>query len=637
MKMIKIAVFFLIFLLPVHVTGASKSILLEQRETFIQAEKSLNKKNNSLFLKQVASIKNYPLYPYLQYQWLQKNLNRTHKIQDFLTVYGDTRYAELLNRKWLNHLVRAGDWTRFIKYYKPSKSTKLQCHYYWAKYQRGAKAEALQGAKKLWVVGKSQPNQCDAIFNKLKNSSLFTKDLLWQRFGAALLKKNVKLAKYVQRLMNKKDRKKANLWLKVHSNPSLVEKSSVVKQQNPQSGLIFAHGVRRLSRKNMDRALDIWDARKNSFTIDSATKQSLEQKLGMRLALNRDERAYGRLSQLTLPEEKAKEWRVRSALRLQNWSYVKESIAKLPKKLQEKDIWRYWLARALDKTGETVKAKQHFTRLSKDRSFYGYLSANRLNQSYSLADSPIQVTDQELAQFKQKTDFRVVAELLEVGKLREAKRQWWYSVRKLYKEDILTAAKYAQQMGWVKESIFTVAKAKYWDDVSLRFPRFFEKQVHDNAKIQKLNPAVIFGLIRQESVFDKNARSHVGARGLMQIMPKTGQYIARKLNKKWRGKNSLLNPNTNIRYGAYYYKHLLDQFDGHYALAAAAYNAGPHRVNRWLPKKGGLAADIWVETIPFKETRGYVAAVLTYSLIYQRQLKMDGLTMGDLMHEVFPG
>jgi soluble lytic murein transglycosylase len=387
----------------------------------------------------------------------------------------------------------------------------------------------------------------------------------------------------------------------------------------------------------MDRALDIWDARKNSFTIDSATKQSLEQKLGMRLALNRDERAYGRLSQLTLPEEKAKEWRVRSALRLQNWSYVKESIAKLPKKLQEKDIWRYWLARALDKTGETVKAKQHFTRLSKDRSFYGYLSANRLNQSYSLADSPIQVTDQELAQFKQKTDFRVVAELLEVGKLREAKRQWWYSVRKLYKEDILTAAKYAQQMGWVKESIFTVAKAKYWDDVSLRFPRFFEKQVHDNAKIQKLNPAVIFGLIRQESVFDKNARSHVGARGLMQIMPKTGQYIARKLNKKWRGKNSLLNPNTNIRYGAYYYKHLLDQFDGHYALAAAAYNAGPHRVNRWLPKKGGLAADIWVETIPFKETRGYVAAVLTYSLIYQRQLKMDGLTMGDLMHEVFPG
>ena len=637
MKTINIAVLFLIFLLPSHVVGMSKSTLLEQRDIFIQAEKLINKKKDSLFLKRAASIKNYPLYPYLQYQWLTKHLNKTSKIQDFLLIYGDTRYGKLLNKKWLAHLARAGDWNRFVKFYKPSRSTKLQCRYYWAQYQTGAKQEALEGAKSLWVVGKSQPSQCDAIFGKLKNSSLFTNELLWQRFGAALLKKNVKLAKYVQKLMSKKERKKANLWFKVHSNPSLVTNSGVVKQQNPQSGLIFAHGVRRLARKDVDRAMDVWDRRKGRFTIDSATTQSLEQKLAMKLALSRDERAYGRLEKLTLPETKAKEWRVRAALRLQNWPYVKESLAKLPKELQEKDTWRYWLARALEKTGQPAEANQHYVRLSKDRSFYGYLSANRLNKKYELADNPVQVTEQELEAFKLKTDFRVVAELLAVDKMWEAKRQWWHSIKRLDKEEILVAAKYAQQLGWVKESIFTIAKAKYWDDVSLRFPRFFEKQVHSNAKLQKLNPAVIFGLIRQESVFDKNAKSHVGARGLMQIMPKTGQYIARKLKRKWRGKNSLLNPNTNIKYGAYYYKHLLDKFNGHYALAAAAYNAGPHRVNRWLPEKGGLAADIWVETIPFKETRGYVSAVMTYSLIYQRQLKMDALTMGDLMHEVFPG
>ena len=636
MKTIKIAVFFLIFLLPLQVVGASGATLLEQRAIFTQAEKLMNKKDERLFLKQAESIKNYLLYPYLQYQWLVKNLNQTSKIQDFLRIYSDTRYAGLLRRQWLTHLAKKADWARFVKYYQPSKNTKLQCQYHWAKYRSGAKQEALKGAKLLWVVGKSQPSQCDAIFNKLKKSSHFTQELLWQRFAAALVKRNVKLAQYVQKLMGKKDRQKANLWLKVHSKPSLVEKSGVVKQQYSQSGLIFAHGVRRLARKDIDRALDIWDRRKSSFTIDSKIAQSLEQKLAMTLVLSRDERAFSRLNKLTAPDETAKEWRVRAALRLQNWPYVKESIAKLSQELQEKEIWRYWLARALDKTGQAVEANKYFTHLSKERSFYGYLSADRLNKDYLLADSPIQATEQELNQFKQKTDFRVVAELLEIDRTLEAKRQWWYSIKKLSKSDILLAAKYAQQIDWVKESIFTIAKAKYWDDVSLRFPRFFEKQVHDNAKLQKLNPAVIFGLIRQESVFDKNAKSRVGARGLMQIMPKTGQYIARKLKRKWRGKNSLLNPNTNIKYGAYYYKHLLDKFNGHYALAAAAYNAGPHRVNRWLPEKGSLAADIWVETIPFKETRGYVSAVMMYSLIYQRQLKMDGLTMGDLMHEVFP-
>jgi soluble lytic murein transglycosylase len=160
--------------------------------------------------------------------------------------------------------------------------------------------------------------------------------------------------------------------------------------------------------------------------------------------------------------------------------------------------------------------------------------------------------------------------------------------------------------------------------------------VQKNANRQDLNPAIIFGLIRRESAFNQNAKSPVGARGLMQIMPKTGQQIARELKEKWRNTNALFNPTTNVKYGAYYYKQLLNQFNGHYALAAAAYNAGPHRVNRWLPKTEAVAADIWIETIPFKETRAYVSAVLTYALIYQKQLKKNFLTMKDFMQDVLP-
>ena len=165
----------------------------------------------------------------------------------------------------------------------------------------------------------------------------------------------------------------------------------------------------------------------------------------------------------------------------------------------------------------------------------------------------------------------------------------------------------------------------------------FTQQVNKHAKRQKLDPAIVYGLIRRESAFDKNAISPVGARGLMQIMPRTGRQIARELKERWRSKNILFNPDVNVKYGTYYYKKLLDRFNGHFALAAAAYNAGPHRVKKWLPDQAITPADIWIETIPFSETREYVAAVLSYALIYQKRMGWKNLKFRDFMRDVSPG
>ncbi len=637
MKTTQIIVFFLIFVLPAQVLGITNTSLLKQREKFVLAEKWLSKGNDNLFVKQAGSLKNYPLYPYLQYKWLLKNLGQTNKVQAFLMDHKQTRYANLLSYKWQHYLARKGKWSALVKHYKATNNTKLQCYYYWAKYKTGLKKEALLGAKKLWVVGQSQPKACNAIFNVLKKSSYFNKELIWQRFRASLSKGNIKFAKYLKRSMSKKEQQKAKRWLKIHSNPFLVDNPKILNKQHAQSDLIFAHGIKRLSRKSISQAINIWDARKKEFKLNKSSTHKMERRLAMTLALNRDKTAYNRLNKLDYLDENAKEWRVRSALRTLNWVDVEKSISKLSEESQNKGRWKYWLARAMEKIGQTKHANLIFAQLSKHRSYYGYLSANKLNKHYQLVNHPVQVTQKKLDKFKKKTDFRVVAELIEVNKLDEAKRQWWYSIKKLSKDDILIAAKYAQQLNWKQESIFTIAKAKYWDDVSLRFPMAYQDQVNKNAELQKLNPAIIYGLIRRESAFNQNAQSPVGARGLMQIMPKTGRQIARQLRDKWSTKKSLFNPETNLKYGAFYYKQLLDQFNGHYALAAAAYNAGPHRVKRWLPQDNELAADIWVETTPFKETRGYVSAVLTYALIYQKQLKNSDLTMEDFMHNVLPG
>jgi len=243
----------------------------------------------------------------------------------------------------------------------------------------------------------------------------------------------------------------------------------------------------------------------------------------------------------------------------------------------------------------------------------------------------------ELTELKNRKEFRVAQELMLLDRENEAKLQWWHAVSQLNNSEIIIAAKLAQQWKWNEIAIFTIAKAKYWDDVELRFPLTYADKIYQNSTQQNLNPSIVFGMIRRESAFNEKAHSPVGARGLMQIMPKTAQHIAKNLKERWRGSNSLYNPATNLKYGSYYYQKLLDRFDGHYAIALAAYNAGPERVKQWLPEDETIPADIWIETIPYHETREYVISVLAYTLIYQQRTQSDEqLSMNELTPDIQP-
>ncbi len=155
----------------------------------------------------------------------------------------------------------------------------------------------------------------------------------------------------------------------------------------------------------------------------------------------------------------------------------------------------------------------------------------------------------------------------------------------LDKSEIPVAAKLAQQWQWDDIPVLTIAKVEYWDDVDMRFPMSYAKTINALAEQYQLDPVMLYGLIRRESVFNKDATSPVGARGLMQLMPRTARRIARNLHDHWRGSDSLYDPAKNLKYGSYYYRQLLTQFNGNDALALAAYNAGPNRVKQWLPMK----------------------------------------------------
>ncbi|MEI7993995.1 MAG: transglycosylase SLT domain-containing protein [Methylococcaceae bacterium] len=607
----------------------------QQRQDFLLAEKWVEQGDDSAFITLSSKLVNYPLYPYLQYHWLKNNLPQTDKIVAFLSVYKNTRYAELLRSKWLDYLANNERWVDFLHYYQASDSTALECQLYWAHYKTGDQQLALNEAKRLWAVGDLQPKECDPLLSALALSPVLTPDMIWQRFELALKKDNRSLANYLQKLLDKPGQAVAEVWLRVHKEPSLIE-GFLLLSGDDRHGRIFAHGVDRMAKSDLDLAITVWDKGKHTIVLNDLTAQQLERRLALALAHARDKRAYDRLNQLMTVDAEVREWKVRAALLELNWPNVTHALAGLTIEEQQSPQWQYWQARSLVETGNLLQGQSIYNRLSEDRSYYGFLAADTVNKPYSFANKPVLIAGNALEELAQATDFKVIQELTSLNREEEAKRQWWFALKKLPKEQLIIAAKLAQQWRWDQIAIITLVKADYWDDLGLRFPVSYFNQVQNNAYLQGLDPAIIFGLIRQESMLDQNARSAVGALGLMQIMPETGRQIAQNLNEPWKAESSLFNPDVNIKYGSFYYKQLLNRFDGHFALATAAYNAGPNRVIKWLPNHRSLPGDVWIETIPYKETRKYVTSVFSYAIIYQQLLQKSTLKMTKLLFDVRP-
>jgi soluble lytic murein transglycosylase len=610
---------------------------LQQRADFVQAEHLLVEGGGLRYWLLSTGLKNYPLYPALEYQRLSKQLADAEQVLAFLSAYPNTRYADLLKDKWLNYLAEQQRWSEVIRYYPPTtEAMATQCLFYWAHYQTGSQEFALEAAKRFWLSGDSQPKQCDGLLNALTQSAQMSSDLLWQRFALALASDNVALAEFVRRLLPTDEQKAAETWLKIHKKPALVVENAYLTSNEQVSSQILLHGISRLAKSDVDLALVVWDAKRSLFASTDAAAQQVDNQLALALAHKRDSRAYKRLSLLAVPDNEAREWRVRAALLEQDWQHVSAALAALTTEQQNDPHWQYWQARALAAAGQAEASQALFRKVAENRSFYGFLAADASHQPYRFDDYPVQASDSQLAALANESDFLMASELNALNRSAEFNRQWQYACKKLAKDRLMLAAKLAQRWQMPQLAIKTLVKADYWDDLSIRFPFIYGTQAQSNGSLHHLDSALLLGLMRQESMLDAQAESPVGAKGLMQLMPDTAKQIAREQNEAWQGEQSLYRPEINIRYGSRYFKKLVDRFNGHIALATAAYNAGPNRVAKWIPALKTMPADSWVETIPYKETRKYVIAVLTYTLIYQQRTQSSLLKIGSFMTDVPP-
>lgn len=607
------------------------------RTAFIQAEQYIKQDRDQDYFALADTLKSYPLYPYLHYQWLIKHLDDEKSVQGFLLENANSRYASLLHRQWMAHLGQQRQWHSFINFYSPSHDTELQCYFAQAQYVSGQQQAALESARQFWSAGQTLPAACDAVLAALQSSALMTAELVWRRFHAALKLNNLGLAKQILPLFADRDHAVAAAWLKLHQQPQLIQQTNAWPHDDPQAGLLFAHAVTRWLETDPQAALSAWETQKHQFILPAAIAADTEKRLGMALAFRRDERAYAKLTEFASNDAAAQEWRVRAALGQQDWPNVLAAISALNESARQEDRWQYWQARALAATDRRQQAESIFQAIASHRSFHAFLAAAYLQQDIQLNHRPVTATELDANALKQSMEFTVIEELLAIDRKPEAIRQWWHAIADLDNHQLEAAAKLAHHWQWPSMAIFTLAKAQQWDDMELRFPLWFSNQIQTYADQQQLDPALVFALIRQESAFDEFAGSPAGAIGLMQVMPKTARQIAGELNQTWNNDFNLFIPDINIRYGNYYFKKVLDQFNGNFVLAAAAYNAGATRIKQWLPKNQALPADIWIETIPYKETRGYVSSVLMYALIYQQRLNRHSLKTADLLQKINPG
>ena len=619
---------------------AAAASLAQQRADFIAAENALDRGAMDEFARFEKRLREYPLHPYLVYEALSKRLDAasSREVEDFLHTYRDTPLPWLLRRDWLNHLAGKHRWKEYIAFYRPSNDVTRQCQYLTALISSGREKEAMQDVEPIWLHGESQPRACDPVFEAWARAGHRTTELIWQRIALAMEAGQWRLAKYLGRTLSDRDKVWVDRWVRLYKSPDAAGDTERYRKAHPYREAMLAQAVRRLARWDGLQALRLWHQIEPRYPFSAAQIERTEHYIVRNLVRIPDAQAYAFIKSVPVGEkdELVHAARIRAALLREDWPQVIEWIEALPGPQREDERWRYWMARALEGNGEIDRARALYASVARERSYYGFMAADHIDADYHLEHTETPVAQTLINEVSNLGAVKRASELFALERWTDGRREWRLATQGLDPDRLKAAAKIAKQNGWHDRAIFTLAKTGYWDDLELRFPLQHAELVEQNANLHGIDIAWVFAVMRQESAFMSHARSHAGAMGLMQLMPATARSVARKvLKRKPPRRHELYEPDTNIALGSAYLKQMKGELGDSSVLATAAYNAGPHRVTRWLPDRT-LPADIWIELVPFKETRGYLRRVLAYTVIYEKRMGKNPTRLNERLHPVPP-
>jgi len=620
--------------------------LAAERERFVAAREALAVGDRARFLKLEAQLIDYPLHDYLVYARLRERLRRERPtaadlaaIEAFVEASGDEALARRLVRTLQDRLAETERWEDFLALRGTRHASRMPCTTLLAREATAPPTAFDEETLALWIDPTPLSKDCAAALEALERRASVPVTALWERIHAAMKADRPEHAESVLGHLSTRDRRPVAAWIAALEDPGSYLRSGALASDSSLNRRILADLVYAWSSADTEAAMIHWLEVRGDYAFSADGRRETDRALAMRAAYRRMPEAGDWLDVVETRSDdlELQEWRVRVALLAGDWDEVRRNIARLPPREQKEDHWAYWEARALEKAGETTAARAIYARLAELQSWHGFLSAERIGRPHAIEDIPIVPVDGTLERLAAEPALVRAREYHHVGLGHEGRREWndWLADRG--SGEAAAAAALAAAWGLGDRAIFSAGRSGELGKraLALRFPVLHAETVTAAAAEQRLEPAWVYGVMRRESAYIADIRSSAGAIGLMQLMPTTATYVAKLRGEAdWRG--DLTDPETNIAFGTFYLRHVLDRFDDHVVLATASYNAGPSRVAKWLPDDASMEADRWIDTIPYTETRRYVRAVLAYAAIYHERLTGEGFELGERLRPVPP-
>lgn len=570
-----------------------------------------------------AALKSYVIYDYLTAARLRRDLTEhadetlDAAIDAFLQPRGAQPVTRVLRHDWLLSLAQRRRWDLFLARSTDSTDPQLICDRLQGRLAATDTAGLAEAVLSRWQLPQRQPAECNAAFAWLKTQELITPELAEARTRAALAADNPRLAREFAADLPAARAALLLNWCDLLETPKPVLTALATHPSLSAEPDAIAAGFDKLSRTDSEAGFDLLPRLLARPDMTPALRGKLRRSAALSAAYNRSPRALTAFDALG-PEDLdplAQEWRARAAL--WNGAFAKADmwIEQMPSSLSRLPRWRYWHARAVAATSGEASAAPLFAEIANLRDYYGYLAADHLHQPYKLNEHA--TPDDAAAQTALAGDpgmLRAHA-LFDCDMTEEAAAEWSAVLSTADTAMKIQAARLAARWGWYSQSIATLAQSGDFDDVELRYPRPYLTAVNDAARRGQLPPDWIFAVMRQESLFRKDAVSRADARGVMQMLPGTAVAVARRWHLPPPNRDALFDPAVALPLGAVYLRELLDHYHEQLTLTFAAYNAGPAAVARWVPLRA-MDADVWIENIPFNETRGYVQHIFEHIVAF---------------------
>lgn len=579
------------------------------------------------------TLQDYVLFPYLQYEDYRNRRGDVpvDEMLGFLNSHQGWAFEPGLRRAWLMSLARKGRWADLVAHSGEVSDTVLSCQRLRGKIILKQTEGVIGEAQKIWTAGKSQPDECDPVFAWLVKNDGIPASLAWERIHLVMAAGNRNMVRYLARFVPASQQAWLDDWQKLHrSGYSRLERLRAWPD-NDITRMIALVSLQRLARDNADMAADKFNKLDGHFDWPESQKLELLRDIALQSAVALEDSTAGHMDRVPRGHRDTQllEWWARFLLSREDWTGLVPVIEQMHEETRSDDRWQYWLAQAGLRTGQLKSAPGLMQALARKANYYGFLAADELGLDYNICPLQPNIKAADIERVAGNDGFQRALELRRAGLDNWAIAEWSLAAGRLPDTELKNAAALANREGWYDRVIFALGNSGDLQFYEWRFPLAWEVEIKQQAAANSLDPSWVYGTVRSESAMQESARSSANALGLMQVTSTTGKQVARKHGLPWSGSAQLKTAAGNLPIGTAYLSDLLQDHGQNPVLASGSYNAGPNAVKRWLDTRPLGEAAVWIETVPYFETRDYIPRVLAFTTLYDWRLNGSGQSKSD--------